>query len=431
MLFKNITIIDENYQAQTNMYVLVKGEKITYIGKETPKDYSFEVYDGENKVLVPGFFNLHCHIPMGLMRGYGEGLPLDRWLHEKIFPFEALMPAEDMYWGSLLGISELLASGAVSFTDMYMKMDAIVKAVSESGIKANLSDGLTSFNPAEGFAENSSYKSLNYLMDYQRSATHDRIIGDASLHGEYTSHEKVVREVAEYAKANELRMHLHLSETKKEHEECKARHNGMTPAQWFNHCNVFDVPTTAAHCVHIEGADFDILASKGVTVCNNPSSNLKLGSGIAPVKAMFEKGISVAVGTDGASSNNNLNMLEEINLAAILQKGVNNDPDFLKTDEVLRMATINGAKAQGRANCGAIKVGNRADLVVYDFDKAHLTPVHDVAANLLYSAQASDVVLTMVDGKILYKNGEYLTIDIEKVKYNSNRICKEKLEQLK
>ncbi|WP_312641705.1 amidohydrolase [Hydrogenoanaerobacterium sp.] len=431
MLFKNITIIDENYEAQEHMNLLTDGKKITYIGKDMPAGYEGEIYDGSNKVAMPGFFNIHCHVPMTLIRGYGEGLPLHRWLHERMFPFEALLTPEDMYWGGLLGMAEMIASGAVSFTDMYMEMDGISKAVEESGMKANLSHGCSAFSDDVHFTDVNGYKGIHYLMDYVKNANHDRIIGDTSLHAEYTSTETLVHEIAQFAKENHLNMHTHISETQKEHEECKQRRGGLTPVQFFNKCGVFDVPTTAAHCVWIEGEDFDIMKEKGVTACHCPSSNLKLGSGIAPVKKMLEKGIRVGIGTDGAASNNNLNSLEEVNLASILQKGANNDPLFLGPQQLLELACRNGALSQGRADCGSIKVGNRADIVVYDLDKPHLQPVFDVLSNIMYSAQSGDICLSMIDGNVVYKNGVFTGIDLEKVLFHVNRIKDEKLAQLK
>ncbi|MEG2124642.1 MAG: amidohydrolase [Hydrogenoanaerobacterium sp.] len=430
MLYENITLIDENYEAQPNMYVCTEGKSITHVGKAAPLNYCGERYNGKNKVLVPGYFNLHCHVPMVLIRGYGDGLPLQRWLHERMFPFEALLTPKDMYWGGLLGISEMLASGAVSFSDMYMEMDGISKAVEESGIKANLSHGCSAFSEDVHFADINGWHGLHYLMDYMKTAKDDRIIAEASLHSEYTTTETLVREVAQFAKENKLQLHTHISETKAEHEECKARHGGRTPAQWLDYCGVFEVPVTAAHCVWAEPCDIEIFAKKAVSAVNCPSSNLKLGSGIAPVRSLIDAGVRVCIGTDGAASNNNLNMHEEITLASILQKGAANDPLFLSPHDMLCLACKNGAEAQGRASCGAIKVGNRADLLVYDMDKPHLLPVYDVLSSLMYSAQASDICLTVVDGKTVYKNGEYTTIDIEKVKANVCRIKDEKLAKL-
>ena len=433
MLFRDITLIDEHFEAKEHQFVATTDERVTYIGSEAPVEFDGPVYEGKNKALLPGFFNIHCHVPMTLLRGYGEGLPLQRWLTERIYPFEALQTPEDVYWGALLGCAEMLQSGAVSFTDMYTPLESVFRAVTESGMKANISNGALMFDPAGHFAPGcKDFDGMeNFLQLLARAEKPDgRVRADASLHGEYTSHEAFVREVAQYAKHKGLRMHLHLSETQKEHEECKARHGGLTPAAYLEACGLLDVPATAAHCVWLEDADMDILARHGVTVASCPSSNLKLGSGIARVKELMGRGVRVGIGTDGASSNNNLNMLEEITLCSLLQKGANHDPGFMGPAQTLEMACRNGALAQGRADCGCIRVGNRADLVVYDLDKPHLHPIYDVAANILYAAQASDICLTMVDGDVAYRDGQFTHIDMEQVLYQVERIRGEKLEQL-
>ena len=209
-------------------------------------------------------------------------------------------------------------------------------------------------------------------------------------------------------------MQIHLSETKKEHVECIEKY-GKTPTEWFNDLGCFENPTLAAHCVWVEDSDMDILKDKGVTVVHNPTSNLKLGSGFAPVPKMIEKGINVALGTDGAASNNNLNFMEEIHLASIMHNGRLGDPTVMDPETVLKMATINGAVAQGREDTGSLEVGKKADVVAFDVNKPHLTPNLNPEALLVYSAQGSDVCMTMVDGNILYENGEFKTIDKERV----------------
>ena len=256
-------------------------------------------YDGRGKIALPGFYNIHSHIPMTLLRGYGEGLKLEEWLFKKMIPFEALLSDEDCYWGSMLGIAEMLASGTVSFTDMYLHMPGIVKAVQESGSKANLSHGFSSRTPGQQFHDSPAYAGWKVVQEAE-AATAGRIVADASIHAEYTiDTESTVRNIADWSRGEALRMHVHLSETRKEHEECKTRRGGMTPIAFFEHCGVFDSPTTAAHCVWAEDADLDILAACGVTVAHCPSSNLKLGSGIARIARMVELGVKVGIGTTG------------------------------------------------------------------------------------------------------------------------------------
>jgi 5-methylthioadenosine/S-adenosylhomocysteine deaminase len=245
-----------------------------------------------------------------------------------------------------------------------------------------------------------------------------RIVVDASIHAEYTSIPKVWTALAEYAVQNGLGMHVHLSETRSEHENCIAKY-GMTPAAVFSKYGVFDVPTIAAHCVWVSEEDIAILAEKGVTAVNNPVSNMKLASGIAPVSEMIAADVNVALGTDSVASNNSHDMFEEIKAAALAQKVRKLDPVALTAEDALRMATVNGAKAQQRqGECGMIRPGMDADLIMLDFDRPHLTPCHNVISNLVYSARGSDVVMNMVRGKIIYKDGEFLTLDIEKIKHD-------------
>lgn len=429
MLFTHIDYVDADFQNVRDGFLLVEGSRIAYLGKEKPRDYDGPCYDGRGKLAMPGFFNTHCHVPMTLIRGYGEGLPLDRWLFERMFPFEAKLDGEAVYWGALLGIAEMISSGIVSFNDMYFFLSDIARAVEESGIKANISQGLSSQDESQRLADNKGYKEGLELLDIIKGSDHDRIAFDVGLHAEYTSCEGFVRQVADYAREGGHRVQVHLSETEKEHKEGIER-RGKTPAAFFKDCGLLDAPTTAAHCVAVDEADLEILREKRVTVAHNPSSNLKLGSGVAPVLEMQRRGIQVTIGTDGAASNNNLNGLEEVNLASILQKGVHRDPMAMGVETTLRMACRNGALSQGRKDCGALAEGNRADIVIYDMDKPHLQPVFDPAANVLYAAQASDVCLTMVDGKTLYKDGEFLTMDIERVKGRCREIKEKILREL-
>ena len=414
MLFRNITILDENFAVQDNMFVGIKGEIIDYIGKEEPTENYGDTYDGRGKLLMSGFYNSHAHTPMTLLRGYGENLSLQDWLHTRIFPFEAKLNGKDVYNGMLLGIAESLRFGIVSTTDMYYFCDEMVKAVLETGVKNNIGRGVTNFtdeDPAQlpGFIE------TKQIFETYHNEGNGRIKIDVSLHGEYTSNPKTALHLAEYAKSVGANLHVHVSETKLEHEECKQRHGGLTPVQYLNRQKIFDTRATAAHCVWVEGEDFDILAEKGVTVASNPVSNLKLASGVCNVPMLLKKGVNVAIGTDSVSSNNSLNMIEEMKFFAVANKGKQYDPTLITPEETLRAATAAGAKGQGREDCGKLAVGYKADLIVLDLSQPNMHPVHNMANNVVYSASGSDVLLTMVDGKVLYADGEYKTIDIERV----------------
>ena len=415
MLFKNITILDGELNHQNNMYVGVTRDKIDYIGPKAPgKDYG-DAFDGKGKLLMSAFFNSHAHSPMTLLRGYGENLSLQEWLNEKIFPFEAKLTGEDVYWGTLLAMAESIRYGIVSTTDMYYFCDRMAEAVLDSGAKNNISRGIVNFS-AEDIRRQPSYSEIGSVYKAFNNAGDGRIKIDLCIHAEYTSNPDTVRVISGYAKDLGANMHVHLSETKLEHEECKSRWQ-KTPARYFNDLGAFDVKTTAAHCVWLENGDFDILAEKGVTVATCPASNMKLASGICNIPLLSEKNINVAIGTDSVSSNNNLNMIEEIKFMACAAKVRDNDPTAVTPRDALYAATAAGARSQGREDCGSLKQGNKADLIVFDIDKPHMHPVHDILTNIVYSASGSDIILTMSDGKVLYKNGEYTTIDIEKTKF--------------
>ena len=411
MLFENIDIIDENFELKRNKYVLVKDGRIASISESAPEIYEGRRYDGAGKLLMPGLVNTHSHLPMTLTRGYGDGLTLQSWLFDRIFPFEDRMTDEDAFWGALLGIAEMLAGGVTSVSDMYMFGDSVCKAAELAGIKCNFARCISSFDDRP-LGELKSFGQALDIMKAHDGANGGRIRAELSLHAEYTSCDGVITQFADYVRSHDIRVSTHISETKHEHEECKRRHGGMTPVQYFESKGLFDNGKAfAAHCVWIEPEDREILARRGAAVAHCPSSNMKLGSGLADVKAMLDAGITVGVGTDGAGSNNNLDMFEEMHLAALTASAKNLDAAATAPKEILRMATRNGALMQGREDCGLIKPGFRADLAVIDLQKAHLCPQNDVVSSLVYSAGAQDVALTMVDGEVVYENGRFAHID--------------------
>ena len=437
MLFKDITILDEDLQVREHMYVGTKGDRITYIGTGAPCDAQRaagdvdmdRVVDGRGKLLMSGFYNAHAHSPMTLLRGYGENLPLSRWLNERIFPFEDKLTGPAVYAGTLLAMAESLRYGIVSTTDMYYFPDEMAAAISDSGAKNNFSRSVTCFDDSD-LMDLPAGKEMVHAFETYHGAADGRIKVDMSLHAEYTNPEKIVRQLAELTGSLGANMHVHISETKAEHEECKGRHDGRTPVRFLDDCGLFATPTTAAHCVWIEGEDYDILKERGVTVAVNPISNLKLASGVCNVQALLDKGINVAIGTDSVSSNNSLNYIEEMKVFAIASKMMYNAPEAVSPIDTLRAATIGGAKSQGRADCGVLKEGYKADLVMIDIDTPWMYPVHNLATNLVYSASGSDVVMTMVDGRVLYEDGEYATIDIEKAKADVTSETEKILAQL-
>ena len=428
MLFKDITILDEDFAPRTHMYVGVKDDTICYIGGSMPEQDFGEAYDGNGNLLMSGFVNNHSHTPMMLMRGYGENMMLQDWLEKKIFPFEDRLTGQDVYYATLLGIAEMVRFGTVSTTDMYFFCHDIARAFADSGVKANIGRAITAFGDTDLFSMERFQEAKALYNDYH-GAENGRILVDMSLHGEYTSNPQIARQLAEYTKSIGANMHVHVSETSAETEECTMRH-GKTPTKYLAELGLFDGPATAAHCVWLTPEDMDILAEKNVAVASCPVSNLKLASGICDVPALMERGVNITLGTDSVASNNNLNMLEEIKLFAILHKGATHNPTLISPKQALQAATVNGARAQGRMDCGLLKEGNKADLIVVDLSAPHMQPVHSAQSNLVYSAVGGDVRLTMVDGVVVYKDGVYPTIDIDKVLFEVGESNKRILGEL-
>lgn len=422
-LFKNIVLMYENGHIEKDMYLLVEDERISYIGNVMPEGEFYRVIDGQDKLLCPGFYNCHTHTPMTLFRGYAENLPLSRWLHEKIFPAEDRLYPEAVSVATMLSAAEMIKNGTVSFSDMYFFCDDIIEATAKSGLKANISRSTVAFDPNINADTDARFQESVELYKKYHNSFDGRIKIDMSIHAEYSTMPASCRYISDFALEKGLSMHIHLSETASEHESCIQKY-GVTPTGFFEQNGVFRVPVIAAHCVHLTDEDMNIMARNGATAVHNPASNLKLGSGIAKLEDLLASGINVTLGTDGAASNNTLDIMKEAYLAAILQKGSTGRTDALQSSVFVRMLTENGAKAQGRVDCGKLAVGAKADLVMLDFDMIHVMPVYNYCDSFLYSANSSNVAMTMVDGKILYENGEYKTLDIEKIKYLFTNVTK-------
>lgn len=407
-----------------NGYLAVENEMVCYIGKERPAGRFDREKDMSGKLLLPGLVNDHTHSPMTLLRGVGTDLPLQQWLFDKVFPVEARMTPEDIAAGTSLALLEMIATGTTSFRDMYFHPDVTAQLVEKSGMKANLTVPVQAFAADDSYEKNASAAEMERFFKDWNGKAEGRIKVDCCLHAEYTCFaEDVAAGTAAFCKSVGGRMHIHMSETKKEHEECIARH-GKTPAGWMAEMGVFDVPCTAAHSVWVSREDMALMRQKGVTAAHNPSSNMKLGSGFAPVNEMLKTGINVSLGTDGAASNNNLDMMEELHLASIIHNGHLLDATVLPACEAITMATRNGALSQGRGDTGLLEVGCRADIIAIDLDRPHLTPCLNAVGLVTYSAQSSDVCMTMVDGKVLYENGDFLTLDREKILFEARQAVK-------
>ena len=413
---------NDGFVCLRNGYLGIDGDTIDYVGTEMPKGAYDEVRDMTGKLLLPGLVNGHTHTGMSLLRGLGSDLPLKEWLFDTVFPVEDRLADEDLRLGMELSLLEMIASGTTAFTDMYMGASYCAPAVLASGMKANLCRPLQSFDPNEEPKASRRMREMLALYESWNGAGNGRIIVDFSVHAEYTCTERMVRAAAEEAQKRGAGLHIHLSETEAEQRACVEKY-GRTPAQWFEALGAFSGRAYAAHGVWLTAEDRALLKARDITVVHCPESNLKLGSGVADVPTMVTEGLAVALGTDGAASNNNLNMFEEMHLCALLHKGIHRDPTMLSMDQVLRMATVNGAKLQGRTDTGVLAVGKKADIVAVDMDRPHLTPCLDPLSNLLYAAQAADVYMTMADGRILYENGTFLTLDKERILHEARRVA--------
>ena len=416
ILIKNVEIISEKNNEVLN--IGIKNQNITYIGKEIPNDGYENAYiiDGKNFIAVPGMVNTHTHAAMTLLRSYADDMILMDWLQNKIWPAEANLTGEDVYWGTKLAIIEMIKSGTTTFADMYFFMDRVAEAVQETGIRASLSRGMIGLVPD---ANEKIQESIDLYKNWHGQAD-GRISVMFGPHAPYTCPVDYLKRIITEAGKLGAEIHMHLSETAYEVEECKGEH-GMTPIALMNSIGLFDLGTLAAHCVHVTPDDIKIMAAKNVRVAHNPQSNLKLASGIAPVPEMLAAGLIVGLGTDGTSSNNNLDMLEEARLTAMLHKNNQSDPLVIPAKQALNLATRQGALALGLSDVGEIKVGQKADLVLYDMNKPYWYPRHDRTSLLVYAANSSDADTVIVNGKILMEHGNLLTIDEEKVYAEANK----------
>ena len=416
ILIHNCTavLMDEAGTVLPGAYVAVEGTRIVSVGTARPQGTFDQEIDGKGNVLMPGFVNAHTHVPMTAMRGYGDGNNLQDWLNNYIFPVEARWDDRAVRSCTALGLAEMIASGVTTIADMYMHTDIIAQEVASAGISANLSCGGVQFSDTLDPATHGDCVVQRELTEKWHNYNDGQIRIDASIHGEYTSHKELWQWMADYAREHKLGMHVHISETRAEHEACIARH-GKTPIQTLNDYGVWDGRAIAAHCVWTTPEDWAIMAEKRISAIHNPISNLKLGSGIAPVPAMKKAGVNVCLGTDGVSSNNCTDFFSDLKFAAILHNGAGCDPLALLPLDALKMATRDGGVALGRQT-GVIQAGYEADLILVDFSHLNLTPCHSVISNLAYAAHGSDVCMNMARGKVIYKDGDFLTIDLERVR---------------
>lgn len=389
----------------------IEDERIVGVGNAPDGFIPDRIIDGFNHLVMPGLINAHTHMAMSLMRNYADDLPLMEWLSDKIWPIEAGLTSEDVYLGTMLSIAEMIRTGCTTFNDMYFEMEEVAKAVEESGVRATLARGMIG-NDTEGLEKLDNARNLH---ENWHGGGDGRIQVAVAPHAPYTCSDSYIQKSVDLAKELGVEIHIHLSESLFEVNESIEKYQ-MTPIEKMEKLGLFKVKTNAAHCVHLHDQDFDILKKNEVSVLYNPSSNLKLGNGFANISKMIDLGINVALGTDGSSSNNNINMFEELHLCALVNKGITGDPTKVPAYTALEIATINGAKALGLDHeIGSIKVGKKADVIMLNLDKPHLYPKYDLVAMLVYSASASDVCTVLCNGQIIMENYEIKTFDEKEI----------------
>lgn len=420
IVLKNIQAIlpgkEKDEVRETSIYI--EGNKIAAVG-EKPEGFSEDkVIDGKDKLVIPGLVNCHTHSYMAFMRNVADDLSFMDWLFGTIDPIEQQMTDEDTYWGACLAIIEMMKSGTTCFNDMQMNIHQTTKAVKESGMRAVISRGLV----GSGNDEAGQMRLAQAYEERDAAKDCDRLTFMLGPHAPYTCDDGFMRIVSEEAKKNNMGIHVHLSESVSEIEQVQEKY-GCTPIEMANNNGLFDVPAIAAHCVQVTDKDIDILKEKNVSVVTNPASNMKLGNGFAPIDKMLEKGVNVCLGTDGAASNNSLNMFHELSLLTLIHKGVNKTPQCVSAREGFRIATLNGAKALGLdKEIGSIEAGKKADLAILNLNTPSLTPRNNLIAGLSYSANGSEVETVIIDGKITMEDRKILTMDEELVYRKINEI---------
>ena len=420
IVLKNISAILPNGEKdevkETSIYI--EGDRIVAIGN-APEGFAEEkVIDGKDKLVIPGLINCHTHSYMAFMRNVADDLSFMDWLFGTIDPIEQQMTDEDTYWGACLAILEMMKSGTTCFNDMQMNIHQTTRAVKESGMRAVISRGLV----GSGNDEAGQVRLAQAYEERDAAKDCDRLTFMLGPHAPYTCDDGFMRIVSEEAKKNNMRIHVHLSESVSEIEQIKEKYE-CSPIEMANNNGLFDVPAIAAHCVQVDDKDISILKEKGVSVVTNPASNMKLGNGFAPIDKMLEAGVNVCLGTDGAASNNSLNMFHELSLLTLIHKGVNKTPQCVSAREGFRIATINGAKALGlEKEIGSIEVGKKADLAILNLNTPSLTSRNNLIAGLSYSANGSEVETVIIDGKITMENRKVLTMDEELVYKKVNDI---------
>lgn len=404
---------DDEFQIIENAAIHIEANRISFVGAAStaPPFETDEEFGGAHLVALPGLVNTHGHAAMTLLRGIADDMALEPWLQTKIWPFEKNLSGDDVYWGTSLAIAEMLRGGTTTFADMYFFYERGADAIIESGIRACPGGVLLGFLPE---AEKRIQNAIEFVREYSGAAD-GRITPFLAPHSLYTCDEKQWRQMIEAARELKVLIHTHASETPREVADVTASW-GASPIQTFKILGALEGGVLAAHCVHVDEADLEIMESHNFRVAHNPTSNLKLASGFAPVPEFLKRKIPVSLGTDGAASNNNLDMWEEMRLAALIHKATSLDPTAISAREALLMATREGARCLYLENeIGSLEIGKKADIILLDFNQPHLAPRHNVVSHLVYAAGSSDVTDVIVDGRVLVRNRALTGLDAARI----------------
>ena len=424
ILIKNALILSPNTNFENKQSILIKDNLIAEISPEIDESDVSKTIDATGKIVLPGLINTHTHLSMTLFRGLADDLSLDSWLNVHIWPMEANLNGDYCYIGALLGAVELIKSGTTTFSDMYFYMEDVARAVDESGIRAVLSYGMIDFGDEEK-RKNEINENLTLFKACDGMAD-GRIKVFFGPHSPYTASEELLIKVRELADEYNMGIHIHVSETQKEIEDVSAE-KGLRPFEYLDKIGFLGPDVVAAHSVWLSDNEIEIIKKNNVKISHNPCSNMKLASGIAPVSKLIENDICVSIGTDGASSNNNLDLIEELKTASLLQKVSTLDPKVLTSDEAVAMGTIKGAETLGlESEIGSIEVGKKADIILIDTNSANMVPdSSSLSSNIIYSANGSNVDTTICDGKILMENKKLVVLDEEEIYKKARQAIKE------
>ncbi|MCR5651609.1 MAG: amidohydrolase [Lachnospiraceae bacterium] len=397
--------------------IYITDDKISGIDKEPAGFKQDTMIDGSSFLVIPGLINAHTHSYMAPLRNIADDMPFMDWLLKGVNPVEDKMTGKDAYYGAMLAIIEMIMCGTTTFNDMQMHIHQTTKAVKESGMRAVISRGLVGSS-----YDRNDVRIKEALEEMEDGKDCDRLSFMLGPHAPYSCGPDYLRCVADLAKEKGLGIHIHLAESQTEIDNLKKEHN-CTAIEYAQKAGCFDVPAIAAHCIRVTDSDIEIMKEHNVSVVTNPASNMKLGNGFAPVPKFLEAGLNVAIGTDGAASNNSLNMFHEISLLALIHKGVALDPVCIGAEECLKIATENGAKALGLEGVtGKIKEGYKADLALLNLDTPSMIPQNNLISSLAYSANGSEVDTVIIDGRIVMQDREIKTIDTEKVFFEAKKI---------